>query len=118
MKRRGYQDGSEKGSTCLTVHCQPSLDYRELETILKTSLQAIFGDWEAHSCAVTVARGEGPYERSVCHVHCPSRSVAAIRCALSIVTAPAYLDSSIFRFDVVHVAVNTDTAEDENADSK
>ena len=118
MKRIGYQEESEKACSCLTVQCEPSLDSRELETILRTSLQALFGEWEAHSCAVTVARGEEPYQRSVCHVYCPSPLVAAIRCALSIVTTPAYLDSTIYRFDVVQIAATTGMVENENGDRK
>jgi RNase P/RNase MRP subunit POP5 len=100
---------SEKGFSSLTVKCEPPLDHRELETILRTCLQALFGEWEAHSCAVTVARGEDPNDRSVCRVHCPSTSVGSVRCALSMITAPAYLDSTIYRFDVVQVAGCTGT---------
>lgn len=88
--------------SCLLVRVQsePKLDdARELETILVTSLRALFGEWEHHSCRIKVTRdGETMFR-----VECLQTSVAAVRAALTMVTPPAYLDSTLFRFDVVQV---------------
>jgi hypothetical protein len=36
-------------------------------------------------------------------VKCPTESVAAVRAALTMVTPPSYLASTVYRFDVVEV---------------
>ena len=79
---------------------EPALDdARELETILVTSLRALFGEWEHHSCRIKVTRdGETMFR-----VECLYTSVPAVRAALTMITAPGYLDSKLFRMDVVEV---------------
>lgn len=82
----------------LTVQSEPAVDDpRELETILVSSLRALFGEWEPHSCQIRVKRtkptGFG--------VECPSSSEGAVRCALVMPTTPAYLSSTSYRFDVI-----------------
>ena len=86
--------------SCLLVRAEPSLDdAREVETILVTSLRALFGEWEHHSCRIKVTRDDDRMFR----VECLPTSVAAVRAAFTMVTPPAYLDSILFRFDVVEV---------------
>jgi len=96
----------------LEVQCEPPLDRRELETILTKSLQALFGEWETHSSAVKVMdlhEHEHKHEpkqgtSSTFRVDCPLASVGYIRCGLAMVTTPAYLDHTVYRFDVVDVS--------------
>lgn len=82
----------------LKVHVTPAVeDARELETILVTSLRALFGEWEHHSCQIKVQR----VEESTFRVECLDSSVGAVRAALTMVTTPPYLDSTVYRLDVV-----------------
>ncbi len=89
----------------LKVQTQPALnDARELETIIVTSLRALFGEWEPHSCQVKVKSKEV----GLFHVECSHHSVGAVRAALTMITTPAYLDATIFRFDVMDMDNSSD----------
>jgi len=82
----------------LTVLSEPTLDDpRELETILIASLRALFGDWEPYSCQIKVKRAKAA---GYC-IEFPASSEGAIRCALVMVTTPAYFSSMLYRFDVI-----------------
>lgn len=82
------------------MRSEPALDdARELETIVVTSLRALFGEWEPHSCQIKVKRTD----LAQYHVECPESSLGAVRCALAMVSPPAYLASPIYRFDVIQI---------------
>ena len=92
----------------LLVQTEPKLkDPRELETILTCSIRSLFGDFEHHSYGLRVSNSEG---HGTFLVACQPGSVDAVRSALTMVTLPAYLESSTFRFDVVEVRANTDVS--------
>jgi RNase P/RNase MRP subunit POP5 len=92
----------DKHATCqLAIRVAPVLeDAREVNTILTSSLRALFGELEPHSCTVRVKKSAS--EASF-FIDCPMDSVAAVRSALSMVTPPAYLSSTIYRFDVINL---------------
>jgi RNase P/RNase MRP subunit POP5 len=81
-------------------------DPRELETLLRCSLKHLWGDLEPHGCLVRVASAsttthqDGDTER-LFHVTCRDESVNAVRAALTLVTPPPYLESTIYRLDVI-----------------
>jgi hypothetical protein len=92
-----------KDATCeLAIQATPTIqDARELNTILVSSIRALFGELEPYSCQVKVKKSEKESDEFV--VECPSDSVAAVRSALSMTTPPAYLNSTIYRLDVLRV---------------
>lgn len=73
-------------------------DPKELQTILLFSLKSLWGDLEPHSCMLQVEK-----KGTVLVVRCPSESVAAVRAALTLVTPPPYLESTLYRFDVAEI---------------
>jgi RNase P/RNase MRP subunit POP5 len=89
--------------TRLTVRSEPRVeDPRELQTILTFSLKSLWGDLEAHSCALQIEkRAEG--KEILLIVRCLTESVGAVRAALTLVSPPPYLESNLYRFDVVDV---------------
>lgn len=107
----------------LAVRSAPRIDDpRELQTILLTSLRALWGDLETHSHGVTVSKGSipdgcdddgggGDYggSRSVdgtshlLFVKCPIGSVPAVRAALTMVTPPPYMEGAVYCLDVVSI---------------
>jgi RNase P/RNase MRP subunit POP5 len=88
----------------LVVQCSNSQnqveDPRELTTILQFSIRSLFGDLESHSYAVQITKAT---EVGKFIVSCSRSSVKAVRSALTMVTPPPYLESNIYRFDVVSV---------------
>lgn len=84
----------------LEVQATPTLhDASELSTILISSIRALFGELEHYSCNMKVKKVASENHSFV--VECPGDSVAAIRSALCMVTPPPYLNSTIYRFDVL-----------------
>lgn len=75
-------------------------DPRELQTIMISSIRALFGDLEHYSYDLEIKKA-APEDDFSFVVECPSDSVGAVRSALSMVTPPPYLDSNIYRFDVL-----------------
>jgi hypothetical protein len=79
------------------VRTEPVItDPREMQTILLFSLRALWGTLEPHSCQLSVSLVDG-----LQRVTCRTDSVAAVRAALTLVTPPPYLESTIYRFDVL-----------------
>uniref|UniRef100_A0A7R9ZJR2 Uncharacterized protein n=1 Tax=Craspedostauros australis TaxID=1486917 RepID=A0A7R9ZJR2_9STRA len=82
----------------LTIRTTPQLsDPREVDTILTSSLRALFGDLEPYSCQMQVRSIEaGCFEiRSDAPSH--------VRAAATMITAPPYMEDALFRFDVMSV---------------
>ncbi len=83
----------------LLVRTEPVItDPREMQTILLFSLRALWGTLERHSCQLSVSLADGMQR-----VTCRTDSVPAVRAALTLVTPPPYLESTIYRFDVLQV---------------
>ncbi len=88
----------------MIVRTQPKIqDPRELKTILTFSLRNLWGDLEPHSCMLDVQKDDSTSSEALLLVKCPTESVAAVRAALTMVTPPSYLASTVYRFDVVEV---------------
>lgn len=115
IERRDGVSSSERRrspeTTILTVQSEPPIrDPREFETIVKTSLQAIFGEWEPYSCGIQIVKKKKNHpkdssssssETGVHQLQCPTSSVGPVRCALAMITPPSYLDATLYRLDVV-----------------
>jgi hypothetical protein len=72
----------------IVVRTQPKIqDPREMKT----------------SCVVDVQNDDSTSNEALLLVKCPTESVAAVRAALTMVTTPSYLASTVYRFDVVEV---------------
>lgn len=85
--------------THLTVQSEPHIeDPRELQTILTFSLRSLWGDLEGHSCALQVTK-----EKNFMNIRCRKDSLESVRAALTLVSPPPYLESTIYRFDVIAV---------------
>lgn len=79
------------------VQSEPKVeDPREMKTILIFSLRSLWGDLEPHSYSVTVKK-----EGDLMRITCASESLDAVRSAITMVTPPPYLETTIYRFDVV-----------------
>lgn len=91
----------------LVETCPKISDPRELETILKSSLKFLFGECEPHGCLVEVEKAKPPF----CIVKCPAASVSHIRAALTCPTPPPYLQSTLYRFDVLQIAADKNALE-------
>jgi RNase P/RNase MRP subunit POP5 len=97
------QSDAKQAKCHLEIQVTPTIhDARELNTILVSSIRALFGELEHYSCDLKVKRAVSEEKYSFV-VECPSDSVAAVRSALSVVTPPPYLSSTIYRFDVLSV---------------
>jgi hypothetical protein len=83
----------------------PMHDARELHTIITSSIHALFGEFQGENhCYDLKVREAEPKRSSSFIAECPESSVAAIRSALSMVTPPSYLSSTIYRFDITSVS--------------
>ena len=71
------------------------------KTILTCSLKSLWGDLEPHSCMIQVIKDET--KQGLLVVRCRTDSMAAVRAALTLVTPPPYLESTLYRFDVIEV---------------
>jgi RNase P/RNase MRP subunit POP5 len=90
------------GRLLLTVRTEPVVDDpREMKTIVTSSLQSLFGDLEPHSCQLTVMNSND--KKGLLLITCPETSVSAVRAALTLVAPPPYLESTVYRFDVVNI---------------
>jgi hypothetical protein len=103
----------------LAVRSAPRIDDpRELQTILLTSLRALWGDMETYSHGVEVSRtallrpadgdADGDDESKdgsdhLLFVKCPVESVPAVRAALTMVTPPPYMEDAVYCLDVVRI---------------
>lgn len=81
-----------------TVH-----DAKELNTLLQTSLKALFGSLERYGAALTVSTAPTDDPSADYIVKCSINDKEAVRTALTLVTPTAYLVDRIFCFDVVVV---------------
>ena len=101
--------GEDEDDECrLLIQTNPKIeDPRELETILVSSLRSMFGEFEPHSYGIkiikTVDDDDDETSLSDFAVVCQMKSMTAVRSALTMVTPPSYLDSKIYRFDVIRV---------------
>ena len=92
-----------KGAQCakLWVESTPLIhDARELQTILTTSLRALWGQLERYSATVQV---ESAIDDKLQCVQCPAVHVPQVQAALTLVTPPPYLEDTLYRFDVVKI---------------
>jgi RNase P/RNase MRP subunit POP5 len=106
------QEATKHAKKCqLIVQTDPKIkDPRELNTILVSSIRSLFGEFEHHSSGMKVVQNDDDSETTDDSfiIECPPESLSAIRSALTMVTPPLYLDSKIFRFDVVEVRGSAD----------
>jgi hypothetical protein len=120
-------------SVVISVRSNPPIDDpREIATIITFSLRSLFGDLEPHSCRIQVTlkqqsnqqqqqqqlndrdkdnynavdEGSSKETLKVFEVICPPDSVGAVRAALTLVTPPPYLSSTLYCFDVVTIEPN------------
>jgi RNase P/RNase MRP subunit POP5 len=101
--RRG---ASTNATSLVLIRSKPLIsDPRELATILTFSLRSLFGEVEHHSCLLEVLLHpeDNNVDGATLSVKCPTESVPAVRAALTMVSVPVYLSSTIYRFDVVKV---------------
>ena len=75
-------------------------DPKEVHSILVTSLRALFGDFENHSCHLTVSKvsEDGSHK-----VECRNDSVRFVRAALSMTYEPSYMTEKVYQLDVVNI---------------
>ena len=92
------------------VRCYPKIkDPSEFRTILITSIRSLFGELECHSFGLNIIPQQKPNDHGVDDnnyqfvVECYDKSMSAIRASLTMITTPSYLQSKIYRFDVVQV---------------
>lgn len=87
----------------IVVQTKPVIhDPREMKTILTFSLRDLWGDLEPHSCMLDVQK-DANKGSLLLQIKCPPDSVAAVRAALTMVTPPSYLRSTVYQFDVVDI---------------
>ena len=85
----------------LIVQAKPDVkDAREMLTILTFSLRSLFGDLELHSFSLRV---ELVPPKDLIEIDCPEDSLPSVRAALTMVTLPHYLSSTVYRFDILRV---------------
>ena len=100
------------------VRCYPKIkDPSEFRTILITSIRSLFGELECHSFGLNIIPQQKPNDHDdggnanngvddnnyQFVVECYDKSMSAIRASLTMITTPSYLQSKIYRFDVVQV---------------
>ena len=91
------------------VRCYPKIkDPSEFRTILITSIRSLFGELECHSFGLNIIPQQKPNDGVDDNnyqfvVECYDKSMSAIRASLTMITTPSYLQSKIYRFDVVQV---------------
>lgn len=93
------------GKCQLAIRAAPTMhDAREMNTILVSSIHALFGDFRGENYSYGLKVEKATNTDYSFDIECPEKSVGAVRSALSIVTPPGYLSNTIYRFDVVHIA--------------
>ena len=91
------------------VRCYPKIkDPSEFRTILITSIRSLFGELECHSFGLNIIPQQKPNDGVDDNnyqfiVEFYDKSMSAIRASLTMITTPSYLQSKIYRFDVVQV---------------
>lgn len=75
-------------------------DPRELQTILTTSLRALWGNLERCSGQMQVEAASDP---GLLCVSCEASDAPRVQAALTLVTPPPYLKDTLYRFDVVKI---------------
>lgn len=89
----------------LAITATPKMrDAREMNTILVSSIHALFGDFRGENYSYGVKVEQATNTDFSFTIECPRDSVAAVRSALSMVTPPGYLSHSVYRFDVVQIS--------------
>ena len=124
---------SSSSSMCrLGVRCSPVItDPSEFSTILLLSIRSLFGELESHSIGLNISsssnntddnnstqeeeqdnnnnnnKNSSSNDNSNNNYHflveCHNKSIDAIRASLTMVTTPSYLQSKIYRFDIINV---------------
>ncbi|OEU10004.1 hypothetical protein FRACYDRAFT_194423 [Fragilariopsis cylindrus CCMP1102] len=103
---------SSSSSMCrLGVRCSPVItDPSEFSTILLLSIRSLFGELESHSIGLNISNDSSNSNNSNNNnndyhflVECHNKSIDAIRASLTMVTTPSYLQSKIYRFDIINV---------------
>lgn len=80
-------------------------DPKEVHTILVNSLRALFGDFENHSCHLTVRKmPDGGSHK----VECRNDSVRFVRAALSMTYEPSFMTEKVYQLDVLKVCSLSD----------
>jgi predicted alpha/beta superfamily hydrolase len=113
----------------LGVRCSPVItDPSEFSTILLLSIRSLFGELESHSIGLNISSSSNNTDNSNTQeeeqqhqqqdnnnknnnnnnnyhfrVECHNKSIDTIRASLTMVTAPSYLQSKIYRFDIINV---------------
>ena len=105
MEENSDQPLAARATNRLGVRCSPFMDVNsasEFNTILISSIRALFGELTPHSFGLKVAANtqQGDYQFVV---ECQKESTEAVRASLTMVTAPTFLQSTIYRFDVVRI---------------
>eukprot|EP00977_Amphora_coffeiformis_P003920 scaffold779_cov165-Amphora_coffeaeformis.AAC.6 len=99
-------------------------DARELQTILTTSLRALWGNLECYSASVRVVAVKGSDDDDddddddqLCVV-CPAAHAPKIQAALTCVTLPPYLqeDGTLYRLDVARIEFKSEEEEGDEDD--
>ena len=90
-------------------------DARELQTILTTSLRALWGNLERYSASLQVALVSSDDDDKLC-VTCPEAHVSQVQAALTCVTLPPYLQDTLYRLDVVHMEYYKSESDEEEGD--
>ena len=103
-RNRKRQRGQLTNNQSLVVECTPPVESREVETILRCSLKALYGDFERYSCCVKVLPQDNSDRPLLSRqeVSCPKTDVPFVRAALTLATAPLY-DDRLHRIDVIDV---------------
>lgn len=103
--KKNRRGASTNATSLVLIRSKPLIsDPRELATILTFSLRSLFGEVEHHSCSLEVMlHAEDNVDGATLSVKCPTESVPAVRAALTMVSVPVYLSSTIYLFDVVKV---------------
>jgi hypothetical protein len=124
---------SPSSSMCrLGVRCSPVItDPSEFSTILLLSIRSLFGELESHSIGLNISSSSNNTDNNNTQeeeqdnnnnknsnsndnsnnsnnkyhflVECHNKSIDAIRASLTMVTTPSYLQSKIYRFDIINV---------------
>ena len=124
---------SSSSSMCrLGVRCSPVItDPSEFSTILLLSIRSLFGELESHSIGLNISSSSNNTDNNNTQeeeqdnnnnknsnsndnsnnsnnnyhflVECHNKSIDAIRASLTMVTTPSYLQSKIYRFDIINV---------------
>lgn len=105
-----------KNMIVMTVSSNPKIqDPREFNTILISSIRALYGDMEHYTYELSIERKppsdfvvDDDDDDGTFLLSCPVESEPSIRAALCMVTTPPFLSSTIYRFDVLEVAQKRD----------